>query len=284
MDQNSFYTLANGVKIPVIGFGTWQSENGEIATNAVKAALKIGYRHIDTASAYGNEESVGNGLIASGVPRDQVFVTTKLWNKDHGYDETLSAFEKSMSRLKLDYLDLYLIHWPIPMERRDNWKDTFLGTWKAMIKLYKDGKIRAIGVSNCRPHHMDFLIENSDVVPMVNQIEYHPGFLQKEVIEYGKAHQMLIQAWSPLAQGRVFHLPLLHGLSEKYGKSIAQICLRWELQKGANPLPKSVTESRIRENFEVFDFELTDDEVRQIDELPETGATGYDPDNFIYPS
>lgn len=284
MDQNSRYTLSNGVEIPVIGFGTWQSENGEIATNAVKTALEIGYRHVDTASAYLNEESVGDGLIASGLPRESVFVTSKLWNKDHGYDETLRAFDKSLSLLKMDYLDLYLIHWPIPMERKNDWKEFFLGTWKAMIQLYNDNRIRAIGVSNCRPHHLKHLIDNSGFVPMVNQIEYHPGFLQSATIDYCAQHDILIQAWSPLAQGRVFHLPLLHELSAKYGKSIAQICLRWELQKGANPLPKSVTPARIKENFEVFDFALTDEEIAQIDALPETGATGYDPDDFIYPS
>ena len=284
MDQNSTYTLSNGVKIPVIGFGTWQSPNGEVATNAVKTALEMGYRHIDTASAYGNEESVGAGLLASGVPRDEVFLTSKLWNKDHGYDETLAAFDLTLARMKIKYLDLYLIHWPIPMERRTDWKDSLLGTWNAMIKLYKDGRIRAIGVSNCRPHHIEHLVRNTSVVPMVNQIEYHPGFWQKYVVDFCKELGMQIQAWSPMAQGRVFHLPLLKELSEKYNKSIAQICVRWELQKGVNPLPKSVTPARIAENFNVFDFTISDDDIAKIDALPESGATGYDPDHFIYAS
>ena len=284
MDQNSFYTLANGVKLPVLGFGTWQSPNGEVATNAVKTALEIGYRHIDTAAAYGNEESVGAGLAASGLAREDVFLTTKLWNKDHGYDQTLAAFEMSLARLKTRYLDLYLIHWPIAHERRADWKDTLLGTWNAMIKLYKDGRIRAIGVSNFRPHHLEHLIRNTSVTPMVNQIEYHPGFWQKYVVDFCRDLGIQIQAWSPMAQGRVFNLPLLKELSAKYNKSIAQICIRWELQKGVNPLPKSVTAARIKENFSVFDFTISDEDIAKIDALPESGATGYDPDSFIYPS
>ena len=284
MDQKSTYTLSNGVKLPVIGFGTWQSPNGEVATNAVKTALEIGYRHIDTAAAYGNEESVGAGLAASGLAREDVFLTTKVWNKDHGYDQTLAAFEMSLARLKTRYLDLYLIHWPIAYERRTDWKDTLLGTWNAMIKLYKDGRIRAIGVSNFRPHHIEHLIRNTSVAPMVNQIEYHPGFWQKYVCDFCKDLGIQIQAWSPMAQGRVFNLSYLKDLSAKYNKSLAQICLRWELQKGVNPLPKSVNPERIKENFDVFDFALTEEEVVRIDELPESGATGYDPDSFIYPS
>ncbi|MGI5832924.1 MAG: aldo/keto reductase [Thermoguttaceae bacterium] len=284
MDQNSTYTLANGVKVPVLGFGTWQSPNGEIATNAVKTAFEVGYRHIDTASAYGNEESVGAGLRASGLPREEVFLTSKLWNKDHGYDETLAAFDMTLAQMKAKYLDLYLIHWPIPMERRTDWKDSLLGTWNAMIKLYKDGRIRAIGVSNFRPHHIEHLVRNTSVVPMVNQIEYHPGFWQKYVADFCKDLGILIQAWSPMAQGRVFGLPLLKELSTKYSKSVAQICIRWALQKGVNPLPKSVTAARIKENFDVFDFNISDEDIAKIDSLPESGATGYDPDHFIYPS
>ncbi len=284
MNQQSTYTLSNGVKLPVIGFGTWQSPNGEVATNAVKAALEIGYRHIDTAAAYGNEESVGAGLAASGLAREDVFLTTKLWNKDHGYDQTLAAFEMSLARLKTRYLDLYLIHWPIAYERRTDWKDTLLGTWNAMIKLYKDGRIRAIGVSNFRPHHIEHLLRNTSVAPMVNQIEYHPGFWQKYVCDFCKDLGIQIQAWSPMAQGRVFNLSYLKDLAAKYDKSLAQICLRWELQKGVNPLPKSINPERIKENFDVFDFALTDEEVARIDALPESGATGYDPDSFIYPS
>ena len=284
MNQQSTYTLSNGVKLPVIGFGTWQSPNGEVATNAVKAALEIGYRHIDTAAAYGNEESVGAGLAASGLAREDVFLTTKLWNKDHGYDQTLAAFEMSLARLKTRYLDLYLIHWPIAYERRTDWKDTLLGTWNAMIKLYKDGRIRAIDVSNFRPHHIEHLLRNTSVAPMVNQIEYHPGFWQKYVCDFCKDLGIQIQAWSPMAQGRVFNLSYLKNLAAKYDKSLAQICLRWELQKGVNPLPKSINPERIKENFDVFDFALTDEEVARIDALPESGATGYDPDSFIYPS
>lgn len=278
------YQLVNGVAIPSLGFGTWQSENGPVATEAVRKALEIGYRHIDTASAYFNEESVGQGLRESGLKREEVFITTKLWNKDHGFEQTKKAFEKSLSLLKTDYVDLYLIHWPIPMERRVDWKPTFGATWEAIIKLYEAKKIRAIGVCNCRPHHLEFLAAKTGFLPMVNQIEYHPGFWQKYVADWCAERSILIQAWSPLAQGRVFDLDLLKNLSQSYGKSIAQICLRWELQKGVNPLPKSITESRIRENFDVFDFSLTPEEVKQIDRLPECGATGYDPDDFIYPS
>ena len=275
--------LSNGVEIPAMGFGTYKMPP-EDTKDSVLCALRCGWRHVDTAAFYRNEAEVGAAVRESGVPRKEIFVTTKLWNKDHGYDQTLAAFEMSLARLKTRYLDLYLIHWPIAHERRTDWKDTLLGTWNAMIKLYKDGRIRAIGVSNFRPHHIEHLVRNTSVVPMVNQIEYHPGFWQKYVVDFCRDLGIQIQAWSPMAQGRVFNLPLLKELSAKYNKSIAQICIRWELQKGVNPLPKSVTAARIKENFSVFDFAISDEDIAKIDALPESGATGYDPDSFIYPS
>ncbi|MDD3587567.1 MAG: aldo/keto reductase [Thermoguttaceae bacterium] len=278
------YTIMNGVAIPKLGFGTWQLEKGSVATKAVRQALEIGYRHIDAASAYNNEENVGQAVLESGLSRNELFITTKLWNRDHGFEQTIRAFEQSLLLLQTDYVDLYLIHWPIPMERRTDWKSGFGQSWEAMIQLYEAKKIRAIGVCNCRPHHLEYLIARTGFVPMVNQIEFHPGFWQKYVVDWCVEHSILIQAWSPLAQQRVFELPLLKELSGKYNRSLAQICLRWEIQKGVSPIPKSATESRIRENFNVFDFSLTPDEVKQIDRLPECGATGYDPDDFIYPS
>lgn len=278
------YELYNHVEVPCVGFGTWQAENGRVATAAIRCALETGYRHIDTASAYYNEESVGRAFRESGLARSEVFITSKLWNTDHGYDKTLCAFEKTLGFLKTDYLDLYLIHWPIPFEHQQDWQETLPETWRAIEKIYADKRVRAIGVSNFRPRHLEHILKHGRVKPMVNQIEYHPGFTQPETVEYCHRNRILIQAWSPLAQGRVFDLPLLNDLAKKYDKSLAQVCLRWELQNGINPLPKSVTPERIRQNADIFDFELTDDEMNAIDDLPEYGATGYDPDNFIYPS
>lgn len=278
------FELYNKVTVPCIGLGTWQAEKGAVAVGAVRCALEAGYRLIDTASAYFNEESVGRAVRESGIPRQDVFLTTKVWNIDHGYEKTLCAFEKSLRFLKTDYLDLYLIHWPIPFEHQHDWQEVLPKTWAAIEKLYDEKRVRAVGVSNFRPHHLEHLLKHGHIKPMVNQIEYHPGFTQPETVEYCYRNQILVQAWSPLAQGRVFDLPLLNDLSSKYGKTLAQICLRWELQNGINPIPKSVTPERIRQNIEIFDFELTDDEMDALDDLPEYGATGYDPDNFIYPS
>ncbi|MBC8580637.1 aldo/keto reductase [Zhenhengia yiwuensis] len=272
------YTLANDVQIPCIGFGTWQTPNGETAINSVKAALKAGYRHIDTAACYGNEASVGQAIKESGVPREEIFVTSKVWNTERGYEKTLAAFETTMEKLDLDYVDLYLIHWPAAANQFENWKEINAQTWRALEELYIEGKVKAIGVSNFLPHHLEALLEGVKVVPMVNQIEYHPGFMQAESVAFCKAHNILVEAWSPLGTGNVLNNETLIMMAQKYSKTVAQICIRWVLQHGLLPLPKSITESRIIENTEVFDFEIKDEDMAIIDAIPFCGGAGINPD------
>lgn len=272
------YTLANDVQIPCIGFGTWKTPNGETAINSVKAALKAGYRHIDTAACYGNEASVGQAIKESGVPREEIFVTSKVWNTERGYEKTLAAFETTMAKLDLDYVDLYLIHWPAAANQFENWKEINAQTWRALEELYIEGKVKAIGVSNFLPHHLEALLEGVKVVPMVNQIEYHPGFMQAESVAFCKAHNILVEAWSPLGTGNVLNNETLIMMAQKYSKTVAQICIRWVLQHGLLPLPKSITESRIIENTEVFDFEIKDEDMAIIDAIPFCGGAGINPD------
>ncbi|MFR2840232.1 MAG: aldo/keto reductase [Zhenhengia sp.] len=272
------YTLANDVQIPCIGFGTWQTPNGETAINSVKAALKAGYRHIDTAACYGNEASVGQAIKESGVPREEIFVTSKVWNTERGYEKTLAAFETTMAKLDLDYVDLYLIHWPAAANQFENWKEINAQTWRALEELYIEGKVKAIGVSNFLPHHLEALLEGVKVVPMVNQIEYHPGFMQAESVAFCKAHNILVEAWSPLGTGNVLNNETLIMMAQKYSKTVAQICIRWVLQHGLLPLPKSITESRIIENTEVFDFEIKEEDMAIIDAIPFCGGAGINPD------
>ena len=272
------YTLANDVQIPCIGFGTWQTPDGETAINSVKAALKAGYRHIDTAACYGNEASVGQAIKESGVPREEIFVTSKVWNTERGYEKTLAAFETTMAKLDLDYVDLYLIHWPAAANQFENWKEINAQTWRALEELYIEGKVKAIGVSNFLPHHLEALLEGVKVVPMVNQIEYHPGFMQAESVAFCKAHNILVEAWSPLGTGNVLNNETLIMMAQKYSKTVAQICIRWVLQHGLLPLPKSITESRIIENTEVFDFEIKEEDMAIIDAIPFCGGAGINPD------
>ncbi|MBU3812039.1 MAG: aldo/keto reductase [Candidatus Niameybacter stercoravium] len=272
------YTLANDVQIPCIGFGTWQTPNGETAINSVKAALKAGYRHIDTAACYGNEASVGQAIKESGVPREEIFVTSKVWNTERGYEKTLAAFETTMAKLDLDYVDLYLIHWPAAANQFENWKEINAQTWRALEELYIEGKVKAIGVSNFLPHHLEALLEGVKVVPMVNQIEYHPGFMQAESVDFCRAHNILVEAWSPLGTGNVLNNKTLIMMAQKYSKTVAQICIRWVLQHGLLPLPKSITESRVIENTEVFDFEIKEEDMAIIDAIPFCGGAGINPD------
>lgn len=276
------FTLVNGVEIPCVGFGTWQTPDGEVAVESVKVALKEGYIHIDTAACYQNEGSVGKAIKESGIPREQLFVTSKVWNTERGYEKTLAAFEETMSKLELDYLDLYLIHWPAIEKQFPNWKELNAETWRALEKLYHDGRIKAIGVSNFLPHHLEALLETVTVKPMVNQVEFHPGFTRFDLIEYCEAHNILVEAWSPLGTGNVLNNEVLIDLAKKYSKTVAQVCIRWCLQHHILPLPKSVTESRIIENAKVFDFELTVEDIKVIDEIPFCGGAGINPDEVNF--
>ncbi|WP_122645645.1 aldo/keto reductase [Enterococcus mediterraneensis] len=282
MGLKDTYKLANGVEIPVVGFGTWQTPDGQVAEDSVLAALKAGYRHIDTAAAYGNEESVGRGIKASGIPREELFVTTKLWNKDHSYDLAKQAIEDSLTKLGLDYLDLYLIHWPNPIDFRDNWEQANADSWRAMEEAVEAGKIRAIGVSNFMPHHLDALYKTAKIKPVVNQIFLNPSDLQPEVVAYNEEHDILSEAYSPLGTGKIFEVAELKEVAEKYNKTVAQVVLRWSLQHGFLPLPKSVHEDRIKENAEIFDFELSEDDVKLIDGLRGVAGLSKNPDEATF--
>lgn len=273
--------LYNGVVMPSIGYGTWQAPDNDITVQGIKAAVKAGYRHIDTAAIYKNEISVGKGVAECGVAREELFVTSKVWNTNRGYKNTLSAFEKTMNDLKLPYLDLYLIHWPAAAHQFSDWNDINRETWRAMTELYKAGKIKAIGVSNFKPHHLKALMD-AEVKPMVNQIEFHPGMLQKETVKYCNDNGIIVEAWSPLGRGRLLSDPTLTEIAEKCGKSVAQICIRWCLQHGTVPLPKSVTEARIKENIDVFDFAIEQKDMERIDALDNYGGSGLDPDTVDF--
>ncbi|SDN45016.1 aldo/keto reductase [Alkalicoccus daliensis] len=254
-------TLNNGLQMPQLGFGVWQVGDEE-ATEAVKEAVKTGYRSIDTAMIYKNEAGVGRAIKEVDVPREELFITTKVWNGDQGYDNTLRAFEESLERLGLDYVDLYLIHWPTPEF------DDYVDTYKAMEKLYKDGKVKAIGVCNFDIEHLERILDECEVKPVLNQVECHPFLAQNELKTFCHKHDIYVEAWSPLMQGgEVLNHPVVQGIAEDHQKTGAQVILRWHLQNGSIVIPKSVTPSRIKENFEVFDFELSDDEIEIINNL-----------------
>jgi 2,5-diketo-D-gluconate reductase A len=269
-----FITLNNGVAMPQLGFGVWQVPDAE-AEQTVGTALEAGYRSIDTAAAYENERGTGKAIAASGIPRQELFVTTKLWNSDHGYDAALRAFDASLSRLGLDYVDLYLIHWPVPA------RDLYLETWKAFEKIHADGRAKAIGVSNFLPEHLRRLMGETSVVPAVNQIELHPQLVQAESRALHKEHGIATEAWSPLGQGKgLLEDPVIAGIAQKHDRTPAQIVLRWHLQLGNIVIPKSVTPSRIRENIEVFDFGLDDEDLAAIATLDTGRRIGPDPGTF----
>jgi len=267
-------TLHNGVKMPWLGLGVFLVKDGEEVISSVKAALEAGYRAIDTAAIYRNEEGVGKAIAESNVPREELFITTKLWNADQGYESTLAAFDESMKKLGLDYLDLYLIHWPLPS------KGKYVESWKALEKLYKDGRVRAIGVSNFKVHHLETILANCEIKPMVNQVEYHPRFNQQEVHDFCKRNEIQLEAWSPLMQGGLFDEPVLVEIAKKYNKSVAQIIIRWDLQTGVITIPKSTKPHRIIENADVFDFELTQEDMDKINALNTGTRTFADPDEF----
>lgn len=272
------YTLSNNVTIPELGFGTWQTPDGDVAVASVKKALEVGYRHIDTAQGYKNEASVGQAIKESSIPREELFLTTKLWNANHSYDLVMSSFEESLEKLQTDYIDLFLIHWPNPVAFRDNWQTANAETWRAFEELYQAGKIKAIGVSNFLPHHFKELKKTATIFPMVNQIFLAPGELQEEVVTYCQEHDVLLEAYSPLGTGKIFDVPEMKALAEKHQKSIAQVALRWSLQHGFLPLPKSVTPSRIEENIHVFDFELSEEDMKTIDQLDGVVGKATNPD------
>ncbi|MFJ3196679.1 aldo/keto reductase [Streptomyces griseoviridis] len=266
-------TLNNAVRIPQLGFGTFQIPPKE-TREATLAALETGYRHIDTAEMYGNEKEVGQAVRESGLDRADVFVTSKLDNGAHARDDALKAFDTTMAELGLDHLDLFLIHWPLPG------RGDFVETWKALEEIYRSGRTKAIGVSNFQPHHLRRLLESSDVVPAVNQIEVHPYLTQDEVRAFGAEHDIATEAWSPIAQGKVLDDPTINRIADRVGKSAAQVTLRWHIQRGDIVFPKSVTKKRVEENFDLFDFELTDGDIGEISALNRNERTGPDPDRF----
>ncbi|MEU0938088.1 aldo/keto reductase [Embleya sp. NPDC005971] len=265
--------LNNGVEIPQLGFGVFQVPDDQ-TTAAVTSALEAGYRSIDTAAIYGNETGVGRALAASGLPREELFVTTKLWNADQGYDKTLRAFDTALGKLGLDTVDLYLIHWPTPE------RDLYLDSWRAIERLAEEGRIRAAGVSNFQPAHLRRLMDHSDLVPAVNQVELHPGLQQADLRTFHAEHGIATEAWSPLAQGAVLDDPAITSIAARTGKSAAQVVLRWHLQLGNIVIPKSVTPARIRQNLDVFDFRLTDEDVAAIAAGDRGLRTGPHPDRF----
>lgn len=266
--------LKNGIEIPRVGLGVYKMEDGEEVVGAICSAVDIGYRHIDTASFYGNEKGVGKGIRECSVSREELFVTTKVWNDEQGYEETLKAFDRSMDKLGLDYLDLYLIHWPVPGKYKE--------TWKAMEKLYHDGRVKAIGVCNFMEHHLDDLLKDAEVTPMVNQVEFHPRLYQKELADFCYQKDIQLEAWAPLARGRYFDAAILKQYAENYNKTPAQIILRWHLQHDVVVIPKSSNPERQKENFDVFDFDLKSDEIKRIDELHTGERIGKHPDEFDY--
>jgi methylglyoxal/glyoxal reductase len=268
-DINGTVRLNNGVKMPCFGLGTWQSNEGPEVKNAVHYALDAGYRLIDTATLYQNERSIGEAIKENGVKREELFITTKVWNDDQDFEKTLKAYDHSLELLGVDYIDLYLIHWPVT--------GRYLETWKAFEKIYKEGRVKAIGISNFLKVHLDNLLPNIEIMPAVNQMEFHPYLIQQGLVDLCAENNIIYQAWSPIMQGRVFDIPLLKQLGKKYRKNAAQIVLRWDLQKGVPTIPKSVNQARIISNADIFDFELTNEEVALIDGLDKNHRFGYDP-------
>ncbi|WP_172577337.1 aldo/keto reductase [Ligilactobacillus agilis] len=274
--------LSNGVTIPGLGYGTYQTPP-EDAYRAVTDALAVGYRHIDTAARYGNESGVGQAVKDSGLKREEVFITSKLWNTERGYDKTMAALEKTLAELGTDYLDLYLIHWPANEKQFGQEAAALnLDTWRAFEDLYKAGKIKAIGVSNFMPNHLEALLAQAEIKPMVNQIEVHPGWPQTEAIRYCQRNDILVEAWAPLGEAAALSNPVLAKIAAKYDHTPAQVCLRWEIQQGILPLPKSVHKERMAENTKLFDFELTEDEMDIIGALRNLGGQCKVPDQVDF--
>ena len=271
---DSTVSLGGGVAMPRLGLGVFKSESGPETENAVRWAIEAGYRHIDTASLYANEASVGTGIRASGVDPAGIFVTTKVWNTDQGYDSTMRAFDRSLAQLGMDRVDLYLVHWPVPAQ------GTAADTWRALEAIHSEGRAGAIGVSNFEPHHLDELMTTAETAPTVNQVELHPYLQQNHLQAYCREHGIVLEAWSPLAKGAVVEDPVLHRIGARHGKSPVQVTVRWMLQLEIVTIPKSVHHDRIVANADVFDFELTDDEMAEIATLDRDMRTGPHPDRF----
>ncbi|MBK5427307.1 aldo/keto reductase [Bacillus mycoides] len=271
-------TLHNGVEMPWFGLGVFKVEDGPELVEAVKVAIKEGYRSIDTAAIYGNEKAVGEGIRAgikeAGISREDLFITSKVWNADQGYETTLTAYEESLKKLELDYLDLYLVHWPVEGKYKDS--------WRALETLYKEERVRAIGVSNFQIHHLQNVMKDAEIKPMINQVEYHPRLTQKELQAFCKEQGIQMEAWSPLMQGQLLDNETLQEVADKYGKTTAQIILRWDLQNEVVTIPKSTKEQRIIANANIFDFELTKEDMEKIDALNQNHRVGPDPDNFDF--
>ena len=271
-------TLHNGVEMPWFGLGVFRVEQGPDAVNSVRWAIKHGYRSIDTAAIYGNEVGVGQGiregLEETGLSREDLFITSKVWNSELAYEDALAAYDASLKRLGLEYLDLYLIHWPKPGKYKEG--------WRALETLYKDGRVKSIGVSNFQIHHLEDVLQDAEIVPMVNQIEYHPYLTQKDLHAFCSERDIKVEAWSPLMAGELLDQPMLQEIANKHSKSVAQVILRWDLQNGVITIPKSINEHRIIENANIFDFELSGEEVQQIFELNQNRRCGADPDNFDF--
>ncbi len=274
MDISSKVKLNNGVEMPWLGLGVFRSEDGAEVENAVKTALHNGYRSIDTASVYQNERGVGNGIKESGVKREDIFLTSKVWNNEQGYQGTLKAFESSSDRLQTEYLDLYLVHWPKGKKSVE--------TWKALEELYEKGKIKAIGVSNFLVHHLEEFLPECKVLPAVNQVEFHPELIQPELLEYCKGKGIQMEAWAPIMKGRVNDISELKEIGDKYGKTAVQVVLRWDIQKGVVTIPKSVTPVRIIANANIFDFELSNEDMAKIDSLDKNNRIGFHPDKIPF--
>lgn len=272
--SNTFFELRNGVEMPALGYGVFKINDGAQVEAAVAEALNAGYRSIDTAAIYGNEKGVGAAIKNAALPRSDIFLTSKLWNADQGYKQTLSAFDDTLSRLATDYLDLYLVHWPV--------EDLFQDSWAALEDIYNAGRVRAIGVSNFSIRHLKLLLKNCRIIPMVNQIEFHPRLQQPELIRYCKSKGILPEAWSPVMKGGVAKIPELARIGEKYGKSAFQVVLRWDIQRGIATIPKSVHPVRIQSNADIFDFELTEEEIKKINSLDQNHRIGPDPENFDF--
>lgn len=277
---NDCYTLSNGLQIPCMGFGTYNAKGGDnLAIN--RTAIEAGYRYFDTASLYETERVLGQAVKESGIPRNEFFIVSKLWIDERGYQEAKEAFERTLNRLQMDYLDLYLIHWPRGEEGDTDWKEKDLDTWHALEELYDAGKIRGLGLSNFLPHHADNILENCRVRPLVDQLEIHPGYTQEAAVNYCKENNIRVQAWSPLGRSALLENPILKIYAEKYGKSVAQICLRFLVQKGIIPLVKSSSMERMKQNQEIFDFEITPEDMSVINNMPQNTWLGEHPDFAI---